>query len=66
MSYVIHYVDPAQGSGSRVLPMKFADKEVALDNARMLRRSGFRISRVEGPHFEVSGAAVEAISARSV
>jgi hypothetical protein len=62
MSYVIHYVDPSQGSDSRVLPMTFADKEVARDHARMLRRSGFRISRIEGPNFKVSGTAFEGYS----
>jgi hypothetical protein len=60
MSYVIHYVNVSQQGGvHRVLPMKFQDKEAALDSACALKRAGFRVSKVEGPHFELGSAEFE-------
>ena len=59
-SFKIHYLDAFQeGDGHRVVPMKFTDKDAALDCACALKRSGFRVSKVEGPNFELSGPAFE-------
>jgi hypothetical protein len=59
-SYKIHYLDASQaGDGHRVVPIKFRDKDAALDSACALERSGFRVSKVEGPNFELSGPAFE-------
>lgn len=59
-SYKIHYLDASrQGDWHRVVPMKFGDKEAALDYACALKRAGFRVSKVEGPSFDLSGPAFE-------
>jgi hypothetical protein len=54
MRYTIEYLDERDGPRHVVSPMLFHYKESALASACALLRTGFSVSKITGPEFEIS------------